>query len=288
MNNLLLFNDTFISRSEARIDIDDRGYQFGDGIYEVARIYHGKFFMLEEHLVRLWRSAGEMRIRLEVAQDALRARLQELLEKNGIDTGTVYIQVTRGVYPRVQEFPPADRPAQILAYCRTLPRPKEKLEKGVSAKLADDIRWLRCDIKSLNLIPNILARQSAAENQYYEAIQHRNGTVTEGAFSNVYMISRGTVFTHPATNYILNGITRQKILDLCSEEGVSVQERAFSVEELLDADEVFISSTTNEVMPVVRVDDRMVSGGEPGEVTRRLQAAYERYVKKTISVDELK
>ena len=283
----ILHNEEFIQEDELKLSKEDRGYQFGDGIYEVARVYDGKFFMLEEHLVRLWRSAGELRIKLGVTREVLLARLQELLTRSEIGTGTVYIQVTRGVYPRVQEFPPADRPAQILAYCRNLSRPKEKLEKGVAAMLADDIRWLRCDIKSLNLIPNILARQAAAENQYYEAIQHRNGIVTEGAFSNAYRVSGNTVFTHPANNYVLNGITRKKVLELCSDEGISVREKVFSVDELLDSDEIFITSTTSEIMPLGKVDGRMIGDGKPGGITRRLQTSYERYIMDRISLAEL-
>ncbi len=275
MNNLILFNDTFIPRNEARVDIDDRGYQFGDGIYEVVRLYDGEPFLMDEHLVRLERSATELGMSLGFSRQALSARLDELFQKTGVGTGTVYIQVTRGVHPRVQEFPPADLPVQWLAYCRELARPSEKLKNGVSVALTPDIRWLRCDIKSVNLLPNILGRQAATGKGCYEAVQHRDGIVTEGAFSNVYRIANGTVFTHPANNFILNGVTRRKILELCEEAGIPVREETFSTDELLAADEVFLTSTTNEVMPVVAIDGQAVGNGSPGELTCRLQDLYE-------------
>lgn len=271
----ILRNDTVIPRQEALVDIDDRGYQFGDGIYEVVRLYEGKTFLMAEHLVRLRRSAAELGIGLGFSDECLAGRLSELAQKEPVHTGSIYVQVTRGVHARIQEFPPGELPSELTAYIRALPRPLEKIEIGVDAVVIPDIRWLRCDIKCLNLIPNILARQQAKGHGCYEAIQHRDGKVTEGAFSNVFIVCGGTVFTHPEGNLVLSGITRAHVLDLCEQAGIPVEEQSFTVEELFAADEVFITSTTNEVMPVVNVDDRPIGRGRPGETVRRIQALYE-------------
>ncbi|MEX2381611.1 MAG: D-amino-acid transaminase [Opitutales bacterium] len=278
MMKIILQNDLIIPRGDAVADIDDRGYQFGDGIYEVIRYYGGRPFMMEEHLTRLWRSARELGIEIEFTQEELEARLGDLAKKSAAGTGALYIQVTRGVYSRIQEFPPSDLPVQLTAYFRELVRPDEKIATGVAVALVPDIRWLRCDIKSLNLIPNVLGRQKAKERGCYEAIQHRDSVVTEGAFSNVFRISGKTVFTHPANNFVLSGVTRGRVLEVCAAGGVVVEEEAFTVEELLSADEVFITSTTNEVMPVVKVDDKVIGGGKPGAMTKRIQSLYEQSI----------
>jgi len=271
----VLRNDVIVPRAEVAIDMDDRGYQFGDGVYEVYRLYGGSPFLMEPHLERLRRSCRELGIPFAIPDDVLKQRLADLVQKEGVETGTVYIQITRAVHPRIQEFPPADVPVQMTAYAKNLPRPEDKLAGGVRAGLAEDIRWLRCDIKSLNLLPNILARQNVKGGGCYEAIQHRGDVVTEGAFSNVFIVSGGTVRTHPVGNLILSGITRAHVLSLCARAGIPVKEEPFTKSDLLAADEVFITSTTNEAMPVVAVDDRTIGTGQPGPVTRQIQALYE-------------
>jgi D-alanine transaminase len=271
----ILQNDQIIPRTEAVADIDDRGLQFGDGIYEAVRLYEGRPFLMDEHLTRLRRSARELGMSPAFAGKGFEARLEELAQKEGISTGILYFQVTRGVYPRSQEFPPADLPVQILAYARPLARPLEQIQGGTKVAMVPDIRWLRCDIKSLNLLPNVLARQAAKERGCGEAVQHRDGIVTEGAFSNVFKVSSGTVFTHPESNLILSGITRAHVMGLARAAGIPVREEAFTTSDLCGAEEVFITSTSNEVMPVIAVDGRAVGDGKPGEVTRRLQLLYE-------------
>ncbi len=271
----ILRNQTILPRGETAVDIDDRGYQFGDGIYEVVRLYGGEPFLMRPHLDRLRRSAHELGMRADLDNGVLEENFRQLAEKEGVSTGILYMQVTRGVYQRVQEFPPADLPVQLTAYAKPMERPAEALRQGVAVWLVPDIRWLRCDIKSLNLIPNVMARQQAKEHNCLEALQHRGDMVTEGAFSNVFLVSGGKVRTHPEGNLILSGITRAHVLSLCEQAKISVDERAFSVNELLSADEVFITSTSNEVMPVVRVGDAVIGTGEPGPVTRNLQGLYE-------------
>jgi D-alanine transaminase len=274
----ILRNDSILPRDRAVTDIDDRGYQFGDGVYEVVRLYEGVPFLMEPHLVRLRRSCRELGMDLNFTDESLKERLAELVTKEEVQTGTVYIQITRGIFSRIQEFPPGDLPVQVTAYARGLARPEEKIAHGVRVGLVPDIRWLRCDIKSLNLLPNILARQNVKGSGCYEAVQHRDKVVTEGAFSNVYKISGGTVFTHPEGNLILSGITRAHVLSLCSGAGIPVREEPFSVEDLLAADEVFITSTTNEAMPVVAVGNHSIGDGNPGPLTRKIQALYEESV----------
>ncbi|MEW9500732.1 D-amino-acid transaminase [Jeotgalibacillus marinus] len=269
----ILVNDQFISREEGSIDIEDRGYQFGDGVYEVIRVYGGKMFTGKEHLTRLFESSKKILLELPFTQEELTAKLQELMEMNKLHTGTIYLQVTRGAAPRQHQFPGQSKPV-LTAYTKEVGRPEEGMNKGMTATVADDVRWLRCDIKSLNLLGNLLAKQEAMANGSFEAILHRDGTVTEGSSSNVFIIKDNQLHTHPATNLILNGITRRVILQLCNEIGLTYKEEAFSVEELYAADEVFMASTTAEIMPLVQVRDVPVGDGKPGEWTKKLQVAF--------------
>ncbi len=274
MMNWILRNEGIVPRGRAHVDIDDRGHQFGDGIYEVIRVYGGIPFLMQPHLDRLRRSARAIGMALPWDDGALTVRCAELVAREALADGILYIQVTRGVCPRLQVFPPEDVLPQITAYARAMPRPRAETVDGLHARLVPDIRWLRCDIKSINLLPNMLARQTAKEHGCGEAIQHRDGTVTEGAFSNAYIVADGTVHTHPANNLILAGITRVHILRLCAGLGLPVVEEPFRVDDLRRAEEIFISSTASEVAPVIRLDGQPVGGGTPGTVTRRLQAAF--------------
>lgn len=268
-------NGEFVERSNAKVDVEDRGYQFGDGIYEVIRVYNGKMFTCREHLERFFRSAESIGMTLGYTSVMLRAKLEELIAKNNLKLGTIYMQATRGVAPRNHAFPPGNVTPSLVAYTKELDRPHEKLTKGVKALLVEDIRWLRCDIKSLNLLGNILAKQRAAENRCYEAIQSRGQEVTEGSSSNVFIVKNGVVSTHASDNLILKGITKDVILNICAKNGIQVKERTFTLEELKVADEVFLSSTTSEVMPIVDIDGNLVKGGVPGPITKKLQALFE-------------
>ncbi|MDQ0413059.1 D-amino-acid transaminase [Mesobacillus stamsii] len=263
-----------LDRSAAKVDIEDRGYQFGDGVYEVIRVYNGKMFTGMEHLKRLKESAEKIQMKLPYSPEELLARMEELILKNEVDTGTVYMQFTRGISPRNHVFPGENVATTFVAYTRKVPRSVEPMEKGVCAILDEDIRWLRCDIKSLNLLGNLLSKQRAAEANCFEAILHRGETVTEGSHSNISIVKDGVIITHQADNHILNGITRQKMLEICRNESIPFEERAFSLDELSSADEVFSSGTTVEVMPVVEVAGRPVGNGRPGSVTRQLQALF--------------
>jgi len=270
----VIVNDKIMDRTEAVIDIEDRGYQFGDGVYEVIRIYDGVLFTGDEHLDRFYSSAEKIKIAVPFQKEDLLELIHQLVQENGVKDGSLYMQLTRGASPRNHIFPSKDTMPALTAYTKEVARPVESLENGVAAMVADDIRWLRCDIKSLNLLPNLLAKQAATEQGCYEAILHRDGLVTEGSASNAYIVSGGKVKTHPATNLILNGITRQVVARICDKNNIPFVEEAFTLDDLYNADEIFVTSTTSEVMPVVKLDGNAVGDGKPGEVTRKLQTLF--------------
>lgn len=269
----MILNGEMRNRSEIKMELEDRGYQFGDGVYEVIRIYNGKLFTSEMHLTRLIESANKISINIPYTVGEIAAQLKDLVAENEITFGTVYMQFTRGVSPRNHAFPSTDVTPVYVAYTKEVPY-NGALKPGAKAITIEDIRWLRCDIKSLNLLGNILAKQKAAEAGCLEAIQHRDNMVTEGSSSNISIIVNGELKTHPATNLILNGITRQVMLKICKDLGVSYQEEVFTLEELMAADEVIMTSTTAEIMPITAIDGQSIGSGEPGTVTRQIQQAF--------------
>lgn len=276
--NRVLLNGTFVSREMATVDIEDRGYQFGDGVYEVVTVYEGKLFELDAHLERLERSAREIGITMPYSISELGQQLVELCEANQLKSGIVYMQISRGVAPRAHPYPPATVLPQIVAYTKQLQRPVEIQKSGVRAILSDDIRWLRCDIKSLNLLGNVMAKQKAVEHGAFECILHRGDIVTEGSSTNVFMVKNNVVYTHPANHLILKGITREVIFELCEKLNISIKEESFTVEQLRGADEVFISSSTIEAVPVVEVEGTPIGSGQPGPTTRLIQEQFTRLI----------
>lgn len=278
-----LWNDRIVADNEVVVDKEDRGYQFGDGVYEVVKVYNGQFFTLEEHVDRFYASAEKIHITIPYTKDKLYTLLHQLVEANEINTGHIYFQITRGACPRNHIFPGDDVAPVLTGNAKENPRPVANFENGVKATFVEDIRWLRCDIKSLNLLGAVLAKQEAHEKGCYEAILHRGETITEGSSSNIYGIKDGVLYTHPADNLILNGITRQVILKCAEEIGMSVKEEAFTKEQLLAMDEVIVSSTTSEVTPVIDVDGQTIGSGKPGEWTRKLQAQFETKIPQPIN-----
>ncbi len=271
---MILYNNQIIDREEVRINIEDRGYQFGDGVYEVVSIYNGQIFRLKEHLERFEYSAKQIGITLPVPLANLEENLIMLIEIHNLINGQIYFQVTRGYAPRNHPFPQDPKPV-LTGYVTRKPRPTELMKQGVSAITTDDIRWLRCDIKSLNLLGSVLAKQKATEQGAYEAILHRNGTVTEGSSSNLFIVKNGKLHTHPLDNLILGGITRIVILEIAKQTEIEVVESPFTLEDLFAADEVFVTSTTSEIMPIVNIDRKRVKEGSPGPLTQRLQEQFE-------------
>jgi D-alanine transaminase len=268
-----------LERSLATVDIEDRGYQFGDGIYEVIRVYNGKMFTAKEHLSRLQESGEKISIQIPYEASELEEMLQGLIEKNKLINGIVYMQFTRGTSARNHAFPQNVTPT-FVAYTRKVERPVSSMEEGVKTIFVEDIRWLRCDIKSLNLLGNLLAKQKAVKAGCFEAIQHRGDIVTEGSSSNVLIVKNGTVYSHPANHLILNGISRQKVKQVCEHNQIPFVENEFTMEDLLLADEVFLSGTTVEVTPIIEVQEEKISGGIPGEVTKKLQKLFKAEIEK--------
>lgn len=274
MPQLYWFQDQWLTKEEVRVSPEDRGYYFGDGIYEVFRVYGGRLYEAEAHFERLRRSAEGIRIPLPYTLEVFERKLEELIRRSTLQDGTVYLQITRGEAPRNHLFPGEARPV-VMAFSADAPRPRSITSSGVRAVTAEDTRWLHCDYKTLNLLANVLARQNAVDNGADDVILHRGGTVTESSAANVMIVRAGRLVTHPANNLILHGITRAVVLRLAEAAGIPAEERPFSLEELFDADEAFLTGTTIEIAPILSVDGKPVGSGQPGPVTRRLQEAFE-------------
>ena len=262
-------NGKYISLDEPAIPIDERGHQFGDGIYEVIRVYNGKAFMMDEHLDRLMKSANAIKLPIKGDANDFRKLIEEAIEKSKLIESSVYLQITRGISPRQHLFP--NVPVSISMTVKPVAPPALSLrENGVSAITHEDERWANCYIKSLNLLPNILARQTAHEAGSFEAILVKDGFVTEGTSSNIFIVKNGEVYTTPLSKHILSGITRIAVKQACEKLDVPFVEQSFSKEELLHSDEVFLTSTTSEILPIVEVDGRQIGTGKPGSVTEKL------------------
>lgn len=272
MPAIAFLNGRFLPWQEATVSIEDRGFQFGDGVYEVIRTYHGRPFELEAHLNRLDRSARELSLPQPYSQAQWQAWIRQGIAEAGFAEAKVYIQVTRGAAPRDHAFPVDVPPTVVMTIRELLPFPDETRATGVAAKTCEDLRWARCDIKSVNLLANVLAREEAKRAGVFEAILVKDGFVTEGSVSNVMAVQAGTVVTAPEGPRILSGVTRTVVLDLARKEGLLVREQFLSVEALYAADEVFLTGTTVEVLGVIRVDGRIIGAGSPGPITRALAA----------------
>lgn len=280
MPDIGCLNGRFMPLDQLVVPVEDRGYQFGDGVYEVIRTYQGRPFQAEAHLSRLDRSARAIELESPYRGDQWRAWIREGLQRAGYPESKIYLQLTRGVAPRDHAFPQRAVPTAVLTVRQMSELDPNLRSTGVEVMMLDDFRWARCDIKSINLLGNVLARQRAKTAGAFEAVFVRNGEITEGAVSNVMVVRKGVVITAPEDHRILAGVTRRLVLDLARKHGLPVEERAIPVEEFRQADEVFLTGTTVEVLPVVRVDGRAVKEGSPGPVTIQLSdwftAAYVR------------
>ena len=276
---IVFFNHQFIPKTDVRIDPDDRGFLFADGAYEVIRSYRGTLFKADEHLARLHRSLGFLRIHLP-AEVNLQEIGGRLIEENKLrnEDANIYIQVTRGSAQRKHAFPDEDIPATMYASVSSFERPVEKQKQGVKVILVPDNRWARCDIKSISLLPNVMASQRAKEENAEEAIFVRDDEVLEGSHSSFCGVFNNCLTTAPKSNYILPGITREVVLQLCREIDITVDESPISENGLKEADELMLLSTSLEVTPVVQVDDWKVRNGKPGAVTRKLQREFDELI----------
>ncbi|HET7585305.1 MAG TPA: aminotransferase class IV [Gemmatimonadaceae bacterium] len=272
----LFLNGEIVDEHRAAVPVTDRAFLFGDGVYEVLRASRGVMFEPARHFKRLRSGLDELRIgSAAVDEHDIPGVAAQLLERNGLASGDalVYIQVTRGVAPRVHHFPPVTTPRTVLVSTSAFTPKRAERESGVEVITHPDQRWARCDIKSVNLLPNVLASQAAASRGAYEAVLLRDGVVTEGARSSVFAVVRGELRTHPATERILHGITRAVVLELAREASLPVREEPVTMSELGSASEIFLAGTTADVMPVTSIEGLPVGSGTPGEITRRLGAA---------------
>ncbi|HET9438761.1 MAG TPA: aminotransferase class IV [Longimicrobiales bacterium] len=276
---LVYLNGEYVEHGNARVSVDDRGFLFADGVYEVARVYDGRIFLMQPHMERMRHGLSQLRIRDEIVAE-LPAIADRLLDENQLRSGdaTVYIQVTRGAAPRAHAFPPPETAPTVYVIAKPFKQhPAGYFEDGVAAVTVPDTRWSRCDIKSIALLPNVLANQQAKEQGAFEAIFVRNNVLIEGSHSNLFAVIGGQLLTYELCGYILGGITRKLILDRAPELGLHVHEEPIHMSQLDRVDELFLSGTTTEIMPISRLDNRLIGEGKPGPVTRKLQEAFKRW-----------
>ena len=278
MSRIAYVNGRYVQHRAARVHIEDRGYQFADGIYEVIAVRAGRLIDEVPHLERLDRSLGEMRLAAPMGRAPLRHAMREVIRRNRVEDGIVYLQVSRGVAPRSHAFPKDARPALVITAKRLLPN-YAQMEKGVAVVTLPDLRWKRRDIKTVNLTANVLAKQAALDAGAYDAwLADDDGMISEGTASNAWIVTKAKeLITHTPDYRILNGITRLSVKALAEKEGYRFVERAFSKAEALAATEAFVTGTTSWVTPVVAIDGRPVAKGQPGPLTRALQKLYAAY-----------
>ena len=270
-------NGEFIAPDAAKVSVFDRGFVFADGVYEVIPSYGGRLFRLAQHLERLEQSLDGIRLQNPLSAAAWGAVFERLLAQFGKADQYVYLQITRGAAPRDHAFPAGVAPT-VFAFAKRIEYPSASLiEQGVTAVTLPDIRWSRCDIKSIALLPNVLMRQQAVDGDAVEAILLRDGCVTEGAASNVFVVYQQQLLTPPKGPFILPGITRDLVVELARSSAVDFAERPLTETELRRADEVWMTSSTKEILPIVRIDGRPVGNGRPGALHARLFAAYQDY-----------
>lgn len=274
MPDVAYVNGGFMPLSEARVSVEDRGFQFGDGVYELLRVYDGRPFRPMEHLARLEKSAGALGIPLPYPRDRWLGLIDEAVARSGYAEGKVYIQVTRGAAPRDHAVGGSLSPTVVLTVRAYTPPETALYAAGADVVTVPDIRWGRCDIKSVCLLANVLAKHQARDAGAFEALFVREGRILEGATSNVMVVKDGRVRTPPEGPYLLSGITRQVTLAVAQKAGFPVSELSLKETDLYAADEVFLTGSTIEVLPVARIDGRRIGAGAPGPVTRSLMARF--------------
>ncbi len=274
---IVYLNGEFLPPDRAKVSVFDRGFIFGDGVYEVIPVFGGRLFRLPHHLARLEASLAAIRLHNPYTTQEWSAIFRRLMAENGTGDQSIYLQITRGVAPRDHAFPPDTTPT-VFAYAQPLKYPSaEQLAQGVAAITTGDIRWQRCDIKAIALLANALLRQQAIDHGAVEAILVRDGLVTEGAASNIFVVNGDCLVTPPKGPYILPGITRDLVVEIARAKKIACDEKPVNVEDLHAADEVWLTSSTKEVLPITRIDGRAVGNGKPGPMHARLFALYREY-----------
>lgn len=278
MTRVVYVNGRYLPYREAGVHVEDRGFQFADAIYEVCEVYGGRLVDETRHMDRLERSLRELRIPMPMSRRALGAVLRETIRRNRVTCGLVYLQVTRGAAPRDFPFPKGDVTPTVVCLARRVDEAKREARAmaGIAVSTTPDIRWGRCDIKTVMLLPAVLAKEAAQDQGAQEAwLVDSHGFITEGASSNAWIVDRsGTLVTRPTGNAILPGVTRRTLLDVLSREKVPLVERAFTLEEALGAREAFITSASGTVMPVVSINKVRIGDGHPGQLTVRLRSIF--------------
>jgi D-alanine transaminase len=281
MSRIAYVNGRYLPLADAKVSIEDRGYQFGDGVYEVCEVRGGRLIDARRHLARLKRSLAELRIRMPMSEAALRLVLREVVARNRIGYGILYLQITRGVARRDHAFPPPEIPPSLVVTARPLTKTRNATlaATGIAVISVPDIRWGRVDIKTISLLPNVLAKQAAVEQGARDAwFVDDGGNITEGASANAWIVTAaGTVVTRPADQAILRGVTRTVLLEVIKAQGLAIEERPFGLAEAYAAREAFATSATQIVVPVVRIDGRAIGDGKPGPVAIALGQAFHRY-----------
>ena len=271
MKELTYFNGEMVEPGAKVVSLDDRGYCFGDGVYEVVRVYNGCAFAFSYHQDRLYRSMREMDIPVRMPPDELQELHEIMIEQSEITDGYIYLQITRGVTPRHHAFERSKLEPQMYMFIKPITTDLGALQQGVKAITLPDERWARVDIKTLNLIPNILAQTKAEKKGAYTAILVRDGIVTEGATSNVFVMKDGVCYTHPADHHILKGITRQLVVTrVAPTAGITIIEREFDEAFLQDADEIFFTDTIGGIIPITTLNREPVGDGKPGKAAKVL------------------
>ncbi len=277
MSRIAYVNGRYLPHGMAGVHVEDRGYQFADGVYEVIAVQDGRFVDEDDHLNRLGRSLSEVRMAWPINPRSMRVVLREVVRRNRItDRGIVYVQVTRGVAPRNHAFPASAESALVMTARPLPPLDRAAMRRGVSVITIPDLRWTRRDIKSISLLPNVLAKQQAIDQGAFEAwLVDDGGMITEGTSSNAWIVTAGgELVTRHADVAILSGVTRRMVMEICAEHGTTFVERAFTADEAKAAREAFLTSTTSLVKPVVRVDDTQIGDGGIGPVTETLLECY--------------
>ncbi len=275
IQDILYLNGDFLPASEAKISVLDRGFVFGDGVYEVIPVYGGKPFRLNEHIERLENSLIQIRIPPPLSSEKWQKILRKLIDVNGCGDLSIYLQITRGVAPRDHAFPQDTQPTVMAMVSPLKPVDSALLSAGVAVITLDDFRWQFCDIKSIALLPNILAKQEAIDANATEAIFIRDGVVTEGTSSNVFIVKDRQIITPAKSQYLLPGITRDLIIELAISNRINYKEDNISLELLKEADEIWLTSSTKEILPVTKLNGSSVGNGQPGPLWARMLTLYQ-------------
>ena len=273
-------NGSYEEKNSAMISIQDRGFNFSDGVYEVMSFFGNQVINFDKHVKRLAKSLDGLRIQKPLTNyKSLELILKKLIKVNKLDKGFLYLQITRGSSSRNHLFPKLSNP-NLVIFTFTAKLDKKLILRGVKVRLTEDLRWKRCDIKSISLLPNVLEKQNAFENGMYESWQKRNNLITEGSTSNAFIVnSDGFIQTHPANNFILGGVTRDTLIEIAKKNKIKVIEKAFSSCDLFSSKEAFLTSTTAKILPVVKINEKTIGDGKPGQMTKALIKMYNELVK---------